>query len=136
MKFSKLLVLAGFTATCCLVASAPATAQSKPDEKPASAAAPSKRLKVEVTGGDNNVAVADASVYLKYQEARALRKDRKYALNVKTNREGSAHIPDVPLGKVLIQVVADGWKPYGHEYDITDPAATIKIHLERPPKWY
>jgi len=25
---------------------------------------------------------------------------------------------DVPLGRVLIQVVADGWKTYGHWYDI------------------
>jgi hypothetical protein len=94
------------------------------------------RLTIEVTGGTNNVAVEDASVYLKYQEERKLRKDKKYALNVKTNHDGRAHIPDPPLGKVLIQVVADGWKSYGQYYELTDPAAVIKIHLDRPPKWY
>ena len=96
----------------------------------------SKRLTIEVTGGENNVAVPNASVYLKYQEGRVLRKDKKYALNVKTNHEGFAHIPDVPLGKALIQIVADGWKSYGQYYEIVDAGATIKIHLDRPPKWY
>ena len=107
-----------------------------PADAAASAPAPVKRLTIEITGGEKNVAVQNASVYFKYEEGRILRKDKKYALNVKTNREGSAHLPDVPLGKVLIQVVADGWKTYGQYYDVTDPGATIKIHLDRPPKWY
>ena len=96
----------------------------------------SKRLTVEVTGGEKNVSVENASVYLKFSEGRILRKDRKYELNVKTNRDGTAHIPDPPLGRVLIQIVADGWKTYGKYYELTDPGAVIKIHLDRPPKWY
>jgi hypothetical protein len=95
-----------------------------------------KRLTIEVTGGEKNVAVENASVYLKYVEEKKLRKDRLYALNVKTNRDGAAHVPDPPLGKVLIQIVADGWKTYGKYYDLTDAGAVIKIHLDRPPKWY
>jgi len=113
------------------------TNQSAPAaDKAAAPATQSKRLTIEVTGGEKNVAVPNASVYLKYQEGRILRKDKKYALNVKTNHEGSAHIPDVPLGKALIQIVADGWKSYGQYYEIVDAGATIKIHLDRPPKWY
>ena len=96
----------------------------------------SKRLTVQVTGGEKNVSVENASVYLKFSEDRILRKDRKYELNVKTNRDGTAHIPDPPLGRVLIQIVADGWKTYGKYYELTDPGAVIKIHLDRPPKWY
>ena len=100
------------------------------------AVAPPKRLTIEVTGGDKNVAVENASVYLKFVEAKKLAKDHKYELNVKTNREGEAHIPDPPLGKVLIQIVADGWKTYGKYYELTDLGPTIKIHLDRPTKWY
>jgi hypothetical protein len=96
----------------------------------------SKRLTVQVTGGEKDVSVENASVYLKFSEDRILRKDRKYELNVKTNRDGTAHIPDPPLGRVLIQIVADGWKTYGKYYELTDPGAVIKIHLDRPPKWY
>ncbi len=94
------------------------------------------RVTVEVTGGEKETPIENASVYLKYVEEHKLRKDRKYELNVKTNREGIAHVPDAPLGKVLIQIVADGWKTYGKWYDITDAKEPIKIHLERPPKWY
>jgi hypothetical protein len=36
----------------------------------------------------------------------------------------------------LIQVVADGWKTYGRWYDITEAKQTIKVHLEKPPRWY
>jgi hypothetical protein len=94
------------------------------------------KLTIEVTGGEKNKAVENASVYLKYVEEKKLLKDRKYELNVKTNREGSAHIPDPPMGKVLIQIVADGWKTYGQYYELKEPGMVIKIHLDRPPKWY
>lgn len=114
------------------------TNQAQPAQEAAAPAATpaSQRLTIEVTGGANNIAVQDASVYLKYVEEKKLRKDKKYALNVKTNRDGRAHIPDPPLGRVLIQIVADGWKTYGQYYELTDPGTVIKIHLERPPKWY
>jgi hypothetical protein len=94
------------------------------------------RLTIEVTGGDNNVPVENASVYVKYIEERKLLKDKKLELNVKTNREGIAHITGAKPGRVLIQIVADGWKTFGHWFDITDPKQTIKVHLDRPPKWY
>ena len=96
----------------------------------------SKRLTIEVTGGDKNVAVDSASVYVKFVEVKKIGRDKKFELNVKTNRDGIAHVPDPPLGRVLIQIVADGWKTFGQYYEITDPGAVIKIHLDRPPKWY
>jgi hypothetical protein len=94
------------------------------------------RLTIELTGGDNNVPVENASVYVKYIEERKLLKDKKLELNVKTNREGIAHVTGAKPGRVLIQIVADGWKTFGHWFDITEPKQTIKIHLDRPPKWY
>jgi hypothetical protein len=92
-------------------------------------------MTIEVTGGDSNKPVENASVYVKTLEEHAL-KDKKTELNVKTNQNGLAHIPGAPTGRVLIQIVADGWKSYGHWYDISDPKQVIKIHLDRPPKWY
>ncbi len=114
-------------------------AQDSPAPSPKPQTLPSNsptRLTIEVTGGDNNVPVENASVYVKYVEERKLRKDKKLELSVKTNREGIAHVPDANLGKALVQVVAEGWKSYGRWFDVTDPRQTIKIHLERPPKWY
>jgi len=98
-------------------------------------ASPTNRLTIEVTGGDANKPVENASVYVKTVEEHLI-KDKKFEVNVKTNQQGVAHVPDAPMGRVLVQVVADGWKPYGHWYDITEAKQVIKIHLERPPKWY
>jgi hypothetical protein len=137
------VLLIGLGAGVCGQARETARGNSQESAKPnapaadqATPAVATKRLTIEVTGGEKNVSVENASVYLKFSEGRTFRKDRKYELNVKTNRDGSAHIPDPPLGKVLIQIVADGWKTYGKYYELTDPGAVIKIHLERPPKWY
>jgi hypothetical protein len=116
-----------------LVAQNPPPAKSDPT-KPATQ--PITRLTIEVTGGDKNVAVENASVYVKYVEEHAITKDKKLELNVKTNASGVAHVPAAPTGRVLIQVIADGWKTFGHWYDITDLNQEFKIHLERPPKWY
>jgi hypothetical protein len=97
---------------------------------------PVSRVTIEVSGGEKEAPVENASVYLKYVEERKVLKNKKVELNVKTNRDGTAHIPEAPTGRVLIQVIADGWKTYGRWYDITDAKQTIKVHLEKPPRWY
>lgn len=106
-----------------------------PPKAPVQSTAPN-RLTIEVTGGEKAVPVENASVYVKYIEEHAIKKDKKVELNVKTNREGIAHIPDAPLGRALIQIIAEGWKTYGRWYDINDPHQVIKVRLEKPPKWY
>src|ERR1700740_1027746 len=97
---------------------------------------PQSRITIEITGGEKETPVENASVYFKYIEEHKIKKNKTMELNVKTNRDGAAHVPDAPLGRVLIQVLAEGWKSYGRWFDITDPKQTIKIRLERPPKWY
>jgi len=121
---------------CALPAGVAAGKPAQEPQDPAASAPANRRLTIEVTGGDKNVAVENASVYVKFIEEKKLRKDKRYELNVKTNREGSAHVPDPPLGRVLIQIVAEGWKTYGKYYELSDPGTVIKIHLDRPPKWY
>jgi hypothetical protein len=94
------------------------------------------RITIEVTGGTTEVPVDNASVYVKYVEEHAIKKNKKLELNVKTSRDGIAHVPNAPMGRALVQVIASGWKTYGRWYDITEAKQVIKIHLERPPKWY
>ncbi len=138
MKSSRKIFLA---CTVCLgLLSAPlivlGQTKDSPGKEQAPAAAPVNRLTVEVTGGDSNKPIENASVYVKTLEEHSIFKDKKTELNVKTNQLGVAHIPEVQNGRVLVQIVAEGWKTYGHWYDITDPKQVIKIHLDRPPKWY
>jgi len=133
--------LAPFFITAYLFWALPVGAQNPPappssPPKDATVANPQSRITVEVTGGDKDVPVENASVYFKYVEEHKIKKNKTLEINVKTSRDGKAHIPDAPLGRVLIQVVAEGWKSYGRWYDLDDPKQIIKIHLERPPKWY
>jgi hypothetical protein len=120
---------------CVCIAACSAVAQGAgAQESPASAPKPrtpppasdvQARITIEVTGGEKSIPVENASVYVKFIEEHSLKKDKKLEMNVKTSRDG-----------VLIQVIAEGWKTYGRWLDITDPKQTIKVHLEKPPKWY
>jgi hypothetical protein len=108
---------------------------SKPQPTPP-ASEVQTRITIEVTGGEKSVPVENASVYVKFIEEHAIKKDKKLEMNVKTSRDGIAHVPNAPMGRALVQVVAEGWKTYGRWLDITEPKQTIKVHLEKPPKWY
>ena len=89
------------------------------------------RLRIEVTGGDENKPVPDASVYLRFP------KDKKVELDLKTNQEGIARSPEIRQGRILIQIVVPGWKTYGEFHDVTEAEQTIQIHLVRPTtRWY
>ena len=111
-------------------------AQSDGDKKPDKPST-TCRVRIEVTGGDENKPVADASVYLKFSEERKVLKDRAIEFNLKTNQEGVARSPEIPKGKILIQIVAPTWKTFGEYYDVNQDEQTIQIHLVRPTtKWY
>jgi hypothetical protein len=109
--------------------------KEKKDKDDAPAAIASWLL-VEVIGGSDKVPVQEASVYIKFTEVHKVGRDKKMEFDLKTNQEGVARAPDVPQGKVLIQVVANGWKTFGQYYDVTQDQQTIQIALERPPRWY
>ncbi len=94
------------------------------------------RLTIVVTGGDEKKPVDSASVYVKFVEARMLAKDKKIEMNLKTNLSGVCHVPEIPRGKVLIQVIAPGWKTFGEYYEVNQAEQAINITLSHPPKWY
>jgi len=128
-----------YTACCGVLVAFSVGLRSTAKALPAASAqtsASAGRITIEVTGGEKNTPVENASVYLKYEQERKIAKNKRVELNVKTNREGVAHVPDAPFGRVLVQIVAEGWKTYGRWYDITDAKEPLKIHLDRPPKWY
>jgi hypothetical protein len=108
-----------------------ANAQGESDSTPKDV-----RLTIVVTGGDEKIPVDSASVYVRFVEERAIRKDKKIEMNLKTNMSGVCHVPPIPTGKFLIQVIAPGWKTFGEYYDVEQAEQTINIALVRPPKWY
>jgi hypothetical protein len=94
------------------------------------------RLTIVVTGGEDKKPIDSASVYVRYVEEHKHGKDKKIEMNLKTNQSGICHVPVIPPGKFVVQVIADGWKTYGEYYDINQTEQTINITLVRPPKWY
>src|SRR5579863_1681882 len=134
MTATKLFTLIALDLALLAPANGFAQQQTPPANKPSEDQM--SRITVEVSGGEKSVPIENASVYIKYVEERKIKSNKTVELNVKTNREGTAHVPDAPLGRALVQVVADGWKTYGRWYDISEAKQTIKIHLDKPPKWY
>ena len=118
-----------------LFLSAGAQAQAGKDDKKSDSQDDTARLRITVTGGDANKPVVDASVYVKWVEDRKIRKDRTIEVNLKTNQEGVTRSPEIPRGRILIQVIAPGWKTYGEYHDINQSEQTIEIHLIRPKNY-
>jgi hypothetical protein len=119
-------------------ANGPATsAPKRSDAQDGKASDPdTTRLKIVVTNSDDKPA-GNASVYLRFNESGGfLRKDELAEMSFKTNEDGSVKVPNVPIGKVLIQVVGKGLHTYGKWYDISKDQDTIEIKLERVTHWY
>ncbi len=94
------------------------------------------RLKIQVTD-PNGKAVGNASVYVRYYTSGGLLHHEKLEeLDLKTNQDGSVKVPEVPQGKILIQVIAKGWHTYGKWYEIQQSEESVPIKLEPPPHWY
>jgi hypothetical protein len=113
-----------------------ATSFLAPSSGAAQEAAYGTRLHLEVTGGDPPGPVEGASVYVRYLVKHHMAKDENVEMNLKTSKDGTVAVPFVPHGEVTVQIVAEHWKPYGQKYQMTGEEQTIKIHLEKPPKWY
>ena len=97
---------------------------------------PVSALQIVVTGGESGKPVDNASVYLRYEEPRFLHHPRKIELDLKTDLKGIAKVKDVPRVKILIQVVKDGWSPFGQYYVLDKEEETINIHMKPPAHWY
>lgn len=113
-----------------------ASGNSKPQKNPNSSQPATTKLRIVVTNSRNDP-VANASVYVRFNTAGGfLHHDQLAELDLKTNQDGSAKVPPVPQGKILIQVVAKGWHTYGKWYDVETDEQLISIKLEPPPHWY
>ena len=126
---------------CALMQAAAADAEAKAkadaDAKAkADSDAKDVRLTIVVTGGEDKKPIDSASVYVRYVEEHKHGRDKKIEMNLKTNQSGVCHVPVIPPGKFVVQVIADGWKTYGEYYDVNQTEQTINITLVRPPKWY
>jgi hypothetical protein len=133
------------TAFLCMVSASPASLAAAPSRDQSSAKEPkgdgsaeahTTKLKLRVINADGNP-VGNASVYVRfYQGGGFLHHDKLAELDLKTNQDGSVKVPEIPQGKILIQVIAKGWHTFGKWYDVEKDKQSILIKLEPPPHWY
>jgi hypothetical protein len=130
-----------------LAFSAPAVAQSAPAKEKGKGKkaddTSTTLLVIRVVGGNGKkpAPVPNANVYLNFKEKKALHfllhLNKKVELDLKTDNNGYASFPILPRGKLLIQVVAQGWTPFGEYYVLKKTRQTIQIKLQRPKThWY
>lgn len=97
---------------------------------------PTTKLRIEVTDPDGK-GVGQASVYVRFSQSGGLfHKDKLAELDLKTNNDGTVKVPAIPQGKIMVQVIAKGWRTYGEWYDVDKAEETIQIKLQAPPHWY
>ena len=110
-----------------------ASADRKDDKSSAPATV---KLQIHVSTKDDKP-ISEASVYVRFNESGGfLRHDKMAELDLKTNQDGTAKVPAIPQGKIMIQVIAKGWHTFGQWYDIDQPEQLIEIKLGPPPHWY
>jgi hypothetical protein len=99
---------------------------------------PMTKLTIHVLN-DSNKPIDRASVIVRFVEGRAYLKFGKHirdTYELRTNQEGEATIPEIPQGKILIQIIAHGYQTFGQTFDITEPERTFEIKLNPPQKQY
>ncbi len=101
-------------------------------------AADTTKIQVHVTNRDDKP-VDRASVIVKFVEGRSA---VKFGAKVykhwetRTSQEGVAKIPEIPKGKILIQIIAKGYQTFGNVFQIEDDEKIVEIKLNPPQPQY
>jgi len=102
---------------------------------PASAADKTK-LQIHVTNREGKP-IGNASVIVKFAEGPAIRiKKSKKSWELRTSQEGLAKMPEIPQGKVQIQVIAKNYQTFGDTFDIQDAERTVEVVLNPPQEQF
>jgi hypothetical protein len=96
------------------------------------------QLRIEVKTHTGR-AIERASVVVNFVEGRSitrLGKKARRTWDTKTSLEGVARIPEVPKGKVRIQIIAKGYQTFGQIFELQEDEQTIEIKLNPPQPQY
>lgn len=127
------LVAAFFVAGSCRAQSSDASKGEKGSQQ---SAAGTTKLTLVITGNTGKP-IGNATVYVRFPESGGFLRHQKLAeLDLKTNEDGKVKVPEIPQGKILIQVLAKGWHTFGKWYEVQTESQTIEIKLDPPPHWY
>jgi hypothetical protein len=103
---------------------------------PASAADQTKLKIVVTTRSGRPIDRADVVVRFGGRSVIKLGKMVRTTWEMRSSQEGVAEIPDMPKGKVRIQVIAKGYQTFGDTFDVDEDERTVEIKLNPPQKQY
>lgn len=61
---------------------------------------------------------------------------KQAGLELKTHEDGKAGTSGVPYGKVRIQVIAQGFRTWGNDFEVAQPNMEITIKLQKPKEQF
>jgi hypothetical protein len=99
---------------------------------------PMAKLTIRVLN-DSSRPIDRASVIVRFVQGRAylkLGKKIRDTYELRTNQEGEVILPEIPQGKILIQVIAHGYQTFGQTFDVNEEERTFEIKLQPPQKQY
>ena len=99
---------------------------------------PMTKLAIQVKN-DSGKPVDRASVVVRFIQGRdylKLGKKIRTTYELRTNQDGEARIPQIPQGKILIQIIAKGYQTFGQTFDINEEERTVDIKLNPPQPQY
>jgi hypothetical protein len=96
------------------------------------------RLTVQINSADTGKPIDRASVIVRFRHGLNPVKMKKIITSweTKTSQEGTVKIPEMPMGEVTIQVIAEHYQTFGDVYELTMPEQTIAIKLNPPQAQY
>jgi hypothetical protein len=99
---------------------------------------PGTKLTVQVNSSDTGRPIDRASVIVRFRHGLNPIKMKKLTTSweTKTNQMGSVTIPEIPMGEVTIQIIADHYQTFGDVFELNMPDQTIAIKLNPPQVQY
>jgi hypothetical protein len=79
-----------------------------------------------------------ANVIVKFEGRSIVKlgKKVKTSWEMRSSQEGVVKIPEMPKGRILIQVTAKNYQTFGESFEVQDDEKTIEITLNPPQQQY
>ncbi len=96
------------------------------------------KLTVQINSADTGKPIDRASVIVKFRHGLNPVKMKKIITNweTKTSQAGTVTIPEIPMGEITIQVIAEHYQTFGDTFQLTMPEQLIAIKLNPPQAQY
>src|ERR1700722_137973 len=96
------------------------------------------KLTVQVNAVDTGKPIDRASVIVRFKHGLNPVKMKKMITNweTKTSQQGTVTIPEIPMGEVTIQVIAQHYQTFGDVFELNMPEQTVAIKLNPPQAQY